>query len=378
VPQPPNRASHQETGPHPKYRVWFGGYTSVVHGQPGGAGLVAATIDPADGVPRVAGASAALADPSFLAWSHDARLLYACGESKPAGYVAAFSVDSAGLPSLRGRQPVGGAGPTHISVHPAGRHVFTANYDSGSVTVVPVQADGTLGERSDVVRHQGRGPDPDRQGQPHPHQVMPDVTGTWLAVPDLGTDTVHVYRFDARAGKLTPHHQLALRPGSGPRHLVFHPDRPFAYLVSELSSTVTVLGWDAGRGLFAAHAELPALLRPTGQVNYPGAIIVSPDGRFVYVSNRSLDASRPVDDTISAFAISDDGSALTPLGAVPVGGLHPRDLRIDPDGRRIYTANQFSHSVSWLDLDADTGLPRLAGTAKLSPGVSSVLFAPSN
>lgn len=366
IPAPERTAGRQ--------RVWFGGYTSPVGGQPGGPGLVTATIDPADGTPCVIGGSggaggiADLADPSYLAWSPDGSVLYACGETAPEGYAGAYRIGGDGTPVLFSRRSVEAAGPTHISVHPAGRHVFTANYVSGSVTVLPIGPDGSLGEATDVVRHDGKGPNPDRQEGPHAHQVVPDATGAWLIAVDLGTDTLYVYRFDAAAGKLTPHQQLVMTPGSGPRHLAFHPGQRHAYLADELASTITVLGWDAERGLLDVRHVLPALPYPATALNQPGEVVVGHDARFVYLTNRG-------DDSVSTFAVSEDGAMLTAAGATPVGGTSPRDLRLDPTGRRLYAANQFSNAVSWLDLDPVSGLPTLVGTIS-APAVSSILFAP--
>lgn len=348
--------------------AYFGGYTSPIDEHPGGPGLVTASIDPDDGTPRVVATTAALADPSYLAWSVDGGVLYACGETEPEGYAAAFRLDASGMPTLFSRQAVGAAAPTHLSVHPAGRHVFTANYGSGSVTVLPLRDDGSLGEPADVVQHEGKGPHPDRQEGPHAHQVVPVASGRFVIAVDLGADALFVYRFDAASGRLRPHQRVMLTPGSGPRHLAFHPGGRYAYLADELASTVTVLDWDAELGLLNPRQVLPTLPYPSDKDNFPGEIVVGRDGRFVYVSNRG-------DDTIATFAVSDDGATLMPAGTTPVGGSWPRDLRLNPTGARLYAANQFSNAVSWLDLDPVSGLPRLVGTISV-PAVASVLFAP--
>ncbi len=256
--------------------------------------------------------------------------------------------------------PVGGSGPTHLSIH-AG-HVLTANYGSGSVTAVPLRGDGTLVDGAPaVLRHEGSGPVPQRQQGPHAHQVQPDPSGRWVVGVDLGADSVRVCALER--GALRLHREFALRPGSGPRHLAFHPDGERAYVLNELAPTVTVCRWDAGSGLLKPVAETPVLPDAPAGDAYPSGIVVSPDGRFVWTATRGQ-------DVLSALAV--DGDGLRQLGTVPCGGAWPRALALG-EGGFLYVANERSGDVTWFAVDPETGVPRRGGRVE-APAASCVVL----
>ncbi|MGW1219840.1 lactonase family protein, partial [Streptomyces californicus] len=237
-------------------RAFVGSFTSA-----GGLGITAAAVDRDTGALTVLGSTDAVPDPSFLAiGARDGEtVLYAVGESAP-GVAAAFSADG-DVPALLGSvQAVGGDGPTHLAL--AANHLVTANYTSGSVTALPVLDDGALGPASDVLRYEGSGPDPDRQEGPHAHQVLADPSGTWVVGVDLGTDAVRVCALDPATGSLTLHGETALRPGTGPRHLAFHPSGSLAYVLGELEPVLTVCRWDAAAGRLDVLGEDGSLRRP--------------------------------------------------------------------------------------------------------------------
>lgn len=347
-------------GAAPGGRVFLGCYTSD---GAGGAGIGIATVDSGSG--RLTVASVVdTADPSFLALSPDRRYLYAVNEGSGAGTATAVDLQSPS-PTVLNTVAVQGDGPTHLCVTPDGRSVLTANYTSGSVSVLTAANDGRLGAVTDVVEHTGSGPDPDRQSTPHPHQVVVDPSGRWVLVVDLGVDSIYVYQL--AEGKLNRHAQVAMTPGSGPRHLSFHPHGRTAFLANELNSTVTVLNWQPDRGELRAGPSLPADRASGGDRNYPSAPVVTRDGRFLYVANRGH-------DNVATFAVLGDGAFLLPLGTTPCGGKFPRDLRLSPDGRRLYAANQKSNSASCLNINPTTGLPAAPSTALDTPAVTCVLF----
>lgn len=342
-------------------RAFIGSFTSA-----GGRGVVSAAVDTATGALTVTGASDAVADPSHLAvvTAPGGTVLYTVSET-PDGAVAVFDATGPAPRPVGSRVPVGGGSPTHIAA--VQRHVVTANYASGSVSVLPVGTDGTPGPAPAVMRHEGSGPVAERQAGPHPHQVLTDPSGRWVLSVDLGTDAVRICALDTAADELTPHSETSLRPGTGPRHLAFHPDGRHAYVVGELEPTVTVCRWDVSKGALEPVAEAPALPGATTGPVYPSTAAVSHDGRRLWAAVRGH-------DSIAVLDIDETGERLRPVTAVPCGGHWPRDLTLDPTGRRLYVANERSGDVSWFDIDERTGTPRHAGTLPL-PAATCVVFA---
>ncbi|MER5217075.1 lactonase family protein [Streptomyces sp. NPDC002838] len=335
-------------------RAFIGSFTAA-----GGPGIVTAAVDRDSGALTLLGSVNSLPDPSYLALSPDGATLYAVSETAE-GTVAAYRVtgdkpEPAGPPV-----PVDGSGPTHLCVH-AG-HVLTANYGSGSVTAVPVRADGTLADApSGVLRHTGSGPYTPRQQGPHAHQVRPDPSGRWAVSVDLGTDSVRVCAL--ADGALVPHREITMRPGSGPRHLAFHPGGRYAYVVNELAPTVTVCRWDPADGTLQPLAETPVLPGAPDGDAYPSGIAAAPDGRFVWTATRG-------EDVLSTFVVEEEGG-LRLLGTVPCGGHWPRAITAS-DGF-LYVANERSGDVSWFAVDPDTGLPRYGGSVEV-PAASCVVL----
>ncbi|MGP4109770.1 lactonase family protein [Streptomyces sp. 4N509B] len=311
------------------------------------------------GVARADGTTGALtldavtptANPSFLALGPGADVLYAVNENGE-GRVSAFALGADGnVTGSLGSAPTGGGAPCHLVVHADGGHLFVANYSSGSVAVVTLGGDGTPLEVSHLVQHTGSGPDPDRQEGPHAHMVLTDPAApNRLLAVDLGTDSVYVYAFDPGTGRLTQEHQVAMAPGSGPRHLALHPAGDAAYVLGELNSTLTACAYDAATGGLTPGGVVPTL--PEGAPadgNTPAEVLVSSDGRFVYASNRGH-------DSVAVLAVAEgDHTALTPLGHHPCGGSGPRHLALSPDESWLYAANQYSGTVTRLARDATTG-----------------------
>ncbi|MGW2962630.1 lactonase family protein [Streptomyces sp. NPDC001220] len=334
-------------------RAFIGSFTAA-----GGPGVVTAAVHPHSGALALLEGVDGVPDPSFLALAPGGHTLYAVSETAD-GAVAAYHVHD-DKPRLAGPPvPVDASGPTHLSVFDG--HVLTANYGSGSVSAVPVRPDGTLaGAASGVLRHTGSGPHERRQRGPHAHQVQPDPSGRWAVSVDLGTDSVRVCTLNE--GTLAVHREFALRPGSGPRHLAFHPGGRYAYVVNELTPTVTVCRWDAGTGALKPLAETPVLPGAPAGDAYPSGIVVSPDGRFVWTATRG-------EDVLTTFAV--DGDQLHLTATVPCGGHWPRDLT--ESGGFLYSANERSGDITWFTVDQETGVPRYDGSVEL-PAASCVIF----
>lgn len=339
-------------------RAYLGTYTTQAGG---GAGIGLASYRPGSGDLASTGVLRGLANPSFLALSPDRRMLYAVDE-RAEGAVAAVRVGD-GVAEVVGRaRGTGGADPCHLSVHPGGRFLLTANYTGGSVSVHPIGRGGVLGEASDVVRHTGSGPDPERQEGPHAHMVVTDPGGRYVVVVDLGTDSVHSYRLDGRTGRLAECGRAVMRAGAGPRHLAFHPSGRYAYVVNELDSSVVVCGWEGRSGVLTPGAVSSTLPRGAEltERNYPAGVLVSPDGRFVYVSNRGH-------DSVAVFAAECGGAAVKLVSVIASGGSYPRHISLDPSGTLLFAANQKSGTVAVFRVDRRTGRLASAGAVLAAP-----------
>lgn len=337
--------------------VYLGSFTSS--GNPRGRGLEIGEVDRATGRLAITGHVAGVPDASFLALSPDRRTLYAVNEMKPQGSVMALDIGGdPRRPSMLNRQPSGGSGPTHLSVHPGGRHLLTANYGDGTVVVHPLSADGRIGPPTDIARH---------PGEAHAHQAFTDPSGQWVVAADVGTHAVFVYGLDLSAGKLRLHQHFRLPEGFGPRHLAFHSGGRHAYILGERASQITVAAWDAAAGRFTQGQVIGTLGEAAPRRNFAAGIQLSRDGRFLYASNRGH-------DSIAMFRIEASGERLAFGGTAPSGGAWPRHFTLDPSGRWLYVANQRSNAVNWLPRDAESGrLGAPAGSAAVN-SVGMLLF----
>ncbi|MET8245102.1 lactonase family protein [Streptomyces sp. NPDC005202] len=341
------RPTGKPSGPRPLY---LGTYTSV---EGGGTGIGLAVYDPATGAVTGRGTLTGLGDPSYLALHPNSRTLYAVDERQNGAVTAVRVADR----KVLGTRSTGGAGPCHLSVHPTGRWLLSANYQSGSVAVHPIDASGALGERTDLVTHSSPPPGPGQQG-PHAHQFLTSPDGGHVLAVDLGTDTVYTYRLDTRTGTLTEVAQAHTRPGAGPRHLTFHPGGRYAYLANEVDNTVAVCTYDPPTGRLTIGDP-----QSTGSgegTNYPAQILVTADGAYAYLANRGH-------NSLARYAVEAGGARLRLLGTVPVAGDFPRQIAFSPDGGLLFAANQKSSTVSVFHVDAASGALRLAGEPFSSP-----------
>jgi 6-phosphogluconolactonase len=249
----------------------------------------------------------------------------------------------------------GGPGPCHLAIERTGRCVVVANYGGGSVAAYPLKDDGSLGDAASFVQHQGKSLNPQRQEGPHAHGVTFDPAGKLVFIPDLGLDKIMIYRIDGATAKLTPNDppSVALKPGSGPRHFVFHPDGRAAYAINELASTVTVFGYDAKRGALTAQQTISTLPDGYSGPSTTAEIEVHPRGKFLYASNRGY-------DSIAVFAVNRNGT-LKLLDNVSTQGKTPRNFAIEPTGEWLWAANQGTDTLVLFRIDQKTGIPIAAG-----------------
>lgn len=325
-------------------------------------GIYTCRADPKTGQLEQVAVTGGLANPSFLALHPVLPVLYSINEigefaGAPQGALSAFAVDAiSGKLTPMGFAPTGGPGPCHVSLEKSGHYAFVANYGGGSIGMIRLREDGAPDELADFVQHHGRSINPDRQTEPRAHQVRVGPTNRYLYACDLGLDSVMIYAIDAVAGKLRPHGRARMQPGAGPRHLTFHPNGRFAYVINELDNTVTVMALSAD-GALRELQVISTLPSGYAETSYCADIHISADGHFLYGSNRGH-------DSIAAFSIDAATGLLSALGCTSTGGKWPRNFALGPDGR-VYVANQNTDDVIVFDAGS-------AGTLRRVPGKLSV------
>ncbi|MCC6164384.1 MAG: lactonase family protein [Acidobacteria bacterium] len=323
--------------------------------------------------------AAAATNPSFLALDPSRTHLYAVNEigkfnDKPTGAVSAFAVDAAtGALTPINQESSGGSGPAHVSVDRAGRAVLVANYGGGSVASLPIGQGGRLEPPASVMVHQGSSVHPKRQTRPYGHSINVDPSNTFAYAADLGTDRIFIYRLDPTTAVLTPAEPAfaAIAPGSGPRHMSFHPNGRVAYVINELAMTVTVLSRDAATGALTEVQTIGTL--PEGKAIDPtystAEVVVHPSGKFLYGSNRGH-------DSLVVYAIDEQTGRLTLVQHESTQGSMPRGFGIDPTGRYLLAGNQRSDLLVVFRIDPATGrLTSTGQTARIGSPVS-VVFVP--
>ena len=353
-------------------RVYIGAYT-----QNGGRGINQASFDPNTGELKLLGLVGEAKNPSFLALPANDEFLYSVNEigdynASRGGTLSAFAVDAeSGKLTLLNHESTEGTGPCFVSLDKEGKHALVANYGNGSVAVLPIDAAGKLQPASSVIQQKGSGPNADRQTGPHAHSIKLDPANRFALACDLGADKVFVYRFDPAKGTLTPNATpwFEMEPGAGPRHLAFHPNGKWVYIVNELDCTLVAAAYDAEQGVLKALQTETTL--PAGGVegNTCAEVVVHPSGKFVYASNRGH-------DSIAMFAIDQDSGKLTPLGQHPAGGKTPRNFNIDPSGKFLLAALQGSNRVVVHAIDQATGKLTQTDHAIETPMPVCIKFVP--
>lgn len=330
-------------------------------------GIRAFTFDDASGKLSAGGAFTGILNPSFITIHPNKHWLYAVSETsqqkegKPGGVWALHLPENAqGEPREINHRESGGGWPCNLEIDASGQWLLVSNYQTGSLGVFPILADGSLGEMSDHIQHHGSGPNPERQEGPHVHSATFTPDNRYVILADLGMDELVIYAFDASAGKLHVHSHVDSEAGSGPRHKVFHPNGRYLYTSHELNSTVTAFTYKAELGELEG-LQIIGTLPPDAHVseNLPADIHVAPTGERLYVSNRGH-------DSVAVYSISADGH-LEQRAVRPCGGHWPRQFSISPSGRFLLVANQYSGEV--------TVLPVLDGPEALGAVCERVPFA---
>lgn len=322
-----------------------------------GEGIAAFAFDQATGGAEPLGVTGGTDNPTFLAVSPDGRTLYATSEVLDwnEGTVTAYAIDHAsGRLEYLNKQPTRGSIAAQMSFDRTGKYLLLVNYGAGamtqkpnrSVVVFPLLVDGSVGAPIADATHHGSGHDPVRQDRPHAHCVLATPDNRFVVVSDLGLDQLISYRFDG--GAITYYTQLTLPPGSGPRHFVFHPRAPLAYVANELSSSVASLGFDADTGGFTFLSVAATTPEVAIADNHCSEIKISPDGRWLYVGNRGH-------DSLARLAIDGTTGVAALVGDTPSGGKTPRHFAFDPSNAFIAVANQDSDSIAVFAVDRSSG-----------------------
>ena len=362
-----------------KTLAYVGSYTGAVGGGSNGEGIYLFEMQDKTGELLPRGLAARTTNPSWIAIHPSRRFLYAVNEVANfhgnSGSVSAFAIDPANG-ALHALNTVSseGAGPAYLSIDATGKFAFVANYGGGSVTVLPVLDNGSLGVASDIHRNSGSvgGAQATHASPgsfavsghdaPHAHMIAPDPGNRFVLATDLGQDRIYTYSFDSQAGLLSASGFTSLPSGDGPRHFAFHPNGHCLYSIQEEASTITVFHYDKSTGSLTARQTVSSLPSGFAGTSFASEILVSPNGRFLYAANR-------LQDSIAVFSIDDHG-LLMQIGEALTLGDYPGQCRIDPSGSFLYVCNRRSDNITSFEINPKTGLLRFTGqyTPVGSPG----------
>lgn len=335
------------------YDLFIGTYTNAAKSN----GIHVYSFNSGTGVLTQRSVTTGVENPSYLAISRNNKYVYAVSEvGRGQAKVYSYAYDrNSGQMAPMNSAPASGDGPCYISADPKGKYVFAAMYGSGSLSAIPVNADGSLGSSSQVFKYEGSSINKQNQSRPHLHTAILSPDGKYLLATDLGTDKIYTYRYnanDAAPLKATVQGSLAIKPGSGPRHLAFHPNGKYVYAVMELSAEVALMEYkNSNLSLSQYISMLPKGFK--GEVE-AADIHVSPDGKFLYASNRADG------NDIVVYAIAGDGK-LSYAGRQSEYIKTPRGFAIDPSGKYLLVANMDGNNVVVFKRDQSTGLLQFKG-----------------
>jgi 6-phosphogluconolactonase len=361
---------------HAPIRVYVGTYT----GSDGrGEGIYLFDFDPATGGLSNRSLAAATPSPTWIALHPSKRFLYAANELKN-GAVTAFALDPAAGALLQlNTVSSHGASPCYLSFDASGKFALVANYMSGTIAVLPIQSDGSLGEATDVVQHTGSTGAPRATDSPagsfsstghdapHAHFIQSDQQGHFVLACDLGQDRIYTYRFDAAAGKLSIASTTSIAAGDGPRHLAFHGNGRWVYAITEQASIVILFDYDAKTGALRQRQTVSALPEGFAGTSYGSEILIHPNGKWLYAANR-------LHDTVAVFSIGTDGR-LTRAGETSTFGDYPRLCSIDPSGRFFFVCDQRSDAITSFRIHPQTGLLAFTGSYTAVGTPACLIFA---
>ncbi|RNL83104.1 lactonase family protein [Sinomicrobium pectinilyticum] len=296
--------------------------------------------------------AAEVVNPSYLAISPDKKNLYAVSEVASEGETGAlyvYGLDEFQNPVFLQKLSTDAKAPCYVNLDSEGKYVFVVNYVGGVVKMYTRGEKGILSS-ADTVQLHGSGPDKDRQSESHPHSVVISPDNRFVFVPDLGSDKIWSFEIDREENKLLPLSNgfVSAAPGAGPRHLVFHPNGKYVYLINELNNTVNAFSFEAEKGLLSEIQTISTLPKGFNESSSAADIHVHPNGKFLYGSNRGH-------NSIVVYAIDQENGKLSPVQHQPVKGKTPRNFAIHPSGKQLYAANQDSGNIVQFAIDQETG-----------------------
>jgi len=326
--------------------VYFG-----THRSGPGIGLSLAHFDTETGVLTKPQFIMEAVEPAYFVIHPDGKHLYACNSGKTTGTVSAYEIDpKTGRLTLINQKPSGGADPSYITLDNTSRYALVANYQGGNVAVLTINPDFSLGVKTGFDQHTGHSVNPERQSRPFAHSIIVDPSNRYALVADLGLDKVFVYRFNDQDGSLTPNDPpfATVKPGSGPRHVKFHPNGKWVYVINEMGCTVTGFKWNAEKGSLKEFQTISTLPEGFTGTNTCAELLIHPNGRFLYASNRGH-------DSIAVFAIDQKNGKLTLVERISSQGKWPRTMTFDPTGKWILCSNHNSDNAVVFRVDENTG-----------------------
>ena len=288
--------------------------------------------------------------PAFFVIHPDGRHLYTCNSGSP-GEVSAYEIEPhTGRLTFLNREPAGGIDTSYISLDRTGRYALAANYQGGNIAVFALKPDGSVGDRTALVQHTGSSVNPQRQTHPYAHSIITDPSNRFALVADLGVDKVFVYRFNEKDGSLQTNNFpfVKVAPGSGARHVRFHPNGRWVYLINEIASTIIGFNWDSAAGALTEFQTVSTLPEDFRGASTCAELEVHPNGKFLYGSNRGH-------DSLAVFAIDQATGRLKLVEHVPSGGKTPRNFAFDPTAKWILCTNHGSDNAVVFRVDEDTG-----------------------
>lgn len=315
-------------------------------------GIYHAFLNTDEGVLSEATLVATVDGPGFLAMDPSKEHLYAVASVDGEPSVVAYKMEKDGDLEEVNSEPIGDGGGAHLSVHPSGNFLITAQYGGGSVAVFPIGSDGAIGKRSQLFEHEGGSMvNVRRQEKPHPHWTGYSPDGRFAFVPDLGMDKIVVYKVDAEESVLSPHGEIDCIPGGGPRHMRFSANGEYIYLLNELALSVTTFSYDAESGTATKLGTTRALsveAKRKEDFNSASEILVHPNGDFVYSANRGH-------DSVTAYRVDQKTGKLSVVEVEPIRGSWPRNINLDPSSKWLLAAGARSNTVSLFEVDQESG-----------------------
>jgi 6-phosphogluconolactonase len=320
-------------------------------------GIYVYRMNPSTGELEHTSTTAAGINPTYLAIDPTLRYLYAANTIEGEGLISAFAIDSrTGQLTFLNQQPSGGSKPVHLIVDQTGKFVLSGNFGDGSVCVLRIEDDGRLGEMTDFIQHSGSSIHPTRQQGPRVHSITLDPASRFAVAAEYGADQLRIYQLDAAMGKLLPGivPSVPIEAGSGPRHMAFHPNERWAYVINELGNTLLSYDYDSAEGILKLKETLPTLPADFSDRNSCADVQVNAGGTFVYGSNRGH-------NSIVIYAVHPDSGELRLVGHEPTQGKAPRSFAIDPTGSYLYAAHQDTDNVVAFAIDSKSGLLQPTG-----------------